>query len=296
MPLNRRTDLAMEAHELWSSGAGRPALSGVERRTIFRRGCGVTSVTVTDEEAARALGKPCGRYVTLDLTPLLRDAGDALPRAARAIGAELRLLMGRNVRTALVAGLGNAAMTPDAVGPRAAEHVLVTRHLCAEPSFSALTAVSVLTPNVLGRTGIEACEIVRGAVRAVQPDALIVIDALAARSLARLCTSVQLSDTGIVPGSGVGNHRAPLDRGTLGVPVYAVGVPTVVDAATLTLDVLEEAGRHDVDPAALRGHETVMVTTRDIDAQVAALARMIGCGIDLALQPLSFAELSALLG
>ena len=296
MPLNRRTDLAMEAHELWSAGAGRTALSGVERRTIFRRGCGVTSVTVTDEEAARALGKPCGRYVTLDLTPLLRDAGDALPRAARAIGEELRLLMGRNVRTALVAGLGNAAMTPDAVGPRAVEHVLVTRHLCAEPAFSALTAVSVLTPNVLGRTGIEACEIVRGAVRAVQPDALIVIDALAARSLARLCTSVQLSDTGIVPGSGVGNHRAPLDRGTLGVPVYAVGVPTVVDAATLTLDVLEEAGRHDVDPAALRGHETVMVTTRDIDAQVAALARMIGCGIDLALQPLSFAELSALLG
>ena len=294
MPLNRRTDLAMEAHELWR-GWGKRTLPGVESRTVFRRGCSVTSVTVGDETAARMLGKPCGRYVTIDLTAILR-ADDALERAARAVGAELRLMMGQNVRTVLVAGLGNAAMTPDAVGPKTAEHVLVTRHLCAEPAFSALTAVSVLTPNVLGRTGIEACEIVRGAVRAVRPDALIVIDALAARSLSRLCTSVQLSDTGIVPGSGVGNHRAPLDRGTLGVPVYAVGVPTVVDAATLTLDVLEEAGRRDVNPSALRGHETVMVTTRDIDAQIDQLGRILGYGIDLALQPLSFSEISALLG
>ena len=104
----------------------------------------------------------------------------------------------------------------------------------------------------------------------------------------RLCSTVQLSDTGIVPGSGVGNHRCPLSRDTLGVPVYAIGVPTVVDAATLTLDVLEEAGKSDVDPAALRGHETVMVTTRDIDAQIRELSRVIGYGIDLALQPLDF--------
>ena len=187
-------------------------------------------------------------------------------------------------------------MTPDAIGPKSAEHVLVTRHLRQEDGFSSLCPVSVLTPGVLGQTGIEVMETLRGAVRAVQPDAVIAIDALASRSLARLCTSVQLSDTGIVPGSGVGNHRCPLSRDTLGVPVYAIGVPTVVDAATLTLDVLEEAGKSDVDPAALRGHETVMVTTRDIDAQIRELARIVGYGIDLALQPLSFSELCTLLG
>ena len=248
------------------------------------------------EGAARQLGKPRGRYVTLDLSPLQKNADDVLERASRAVGAELRALLGENVKSVLVAGLGNANMTPDAIGPRSAEHVLVTRHLRQNGAFSAFCSVSVLTPGVLGRTGIEAMETLRGTVRAVQPDAVIAIDALASRSLMRLCSTVQLSDTGIVPGSGVGNHRCPLSRDTLGVPVYAIGVPTVVDAATLTLDVLEEAGKSDVDPAALRGHETVMVTTRDIDAQIRELSRVIGYGIDLALQPLDFSELCALMG
>ena len=260
--LQYRTDLAMEAHELLCARSRAQTLSGVDSRTVFRRGCSVTSVRIDTEGAARQLGKPRGRYVT----------------------------------SVLVAGLGNANMTPDAIGPRSAEHVLVTRHLRQNGAFSAFCSVSVLTPGVLGRTGIEAMETLRGTVRAVQPDAVIAIDALASRSLMRLCSTVQLSDTGIVPGSGVGNHRCPLSRDTLGVPVYAIGVPTVVDAATLTLDVLEEAGKSDVDPAALRGHETVMVTTRDIDAQIRELARVIGYGIDLALQPLDFSELCALMG
>ena len=177
--LIRRTDLAMEAHELWRSGQKTRRLAGVDSRTVFRRGCRITSVTVESEEAARAIGKPRGRYVTLDLAPLFKNADDALERAARAVGAELKTLLGENVHSVLVAGLGNAAMTPDAIGPLSTEHVLVTRHLGDLPVFSALTAVSVLTPGVLGRTGIEALEIVRGAVRAVHPDALIVIDALA---------------------------------------------------------------------------------------------------------------------
>ena len=271
-------------------------LSGVDSRTVFRRGCSVTSVRIDTEGAARQLGKPRGRYVTLDLSPLQKNADDVLERASRAVGAELRALLGENAKSVLVAGLGNASMTPDAIGPRSAEHVLVTRHLRQNGAFSAFCSVSVLTPGVLGRTGIEAMETLRGTVRAVQPDAVIAIDALASRSLMRLCSTVQLSDTGIVPGSGVGNHRCPLSRDTLGVPVYAIGVPTVVDAATLTLDVLEEAGKSDVDPAALRGHETVMVTTRDIDAQIRELSRIIGYGIDLALQPLDFSELCALMG
>lgn len=270
--LQYRTDLAMEAHELLCAQSG-AAIPGAECRTVFRRGCSVTSVHIETEGAAQRLGKPCGRYITLDLSALQKNSGELLARASRAVAAELRLLLGEHTRGVLVAGLGNAGMTPDAIGPKSAEHVLVTRHLRQEDGFSSLCPVSVLTPGVLGQTGIEAMETLRGAVRAVQ-----------------------LSDTGIVPGSGVGNHRCPLSRDTLGVPVYAIGVPTVVDAATLTLDVLEEAGKSDVDPAALRGHETVMVTTRDIDAQIRELARIVGYGIDLALQPLSFSELCTLLG
>lgn len=288
MPLTRRTDLAEEAHELCCAAEK----SGVTRRERSRAGLSVTEIAVETERAAERLGKPRGRYVTLSLGEDFCEEA-----AARALGAELRQLLGKNVRSALVVGLGNADMTPDTIGPEAAKHLLVTRHLRALPVFSALTSVSVLTPGVLGRTGIEAAALVRGAVREAQPDAVVAIDALAARSLSRLCTSVQLSNTGIVPGSGVGNRRCALTRETLGVPVFAVGVPTVVDAATLTLDVLEEAGCEKLpEPAALRGHAGVVVTTRDIDAQVRALARVIGFGIDLALQPLSFRDLRALLG
>lgn len=291
----RRTDLALEAHEMRRSG---DLPSGVVKREREVCGYPASVVAVTDEEAARALGKPIGTYVTLDLRPYWRHEANALERAATAVGTELRALIGTAaVPSALVAGLGNAAMTPDSVGPQAAEHVLVTRHLARDGAFAGLSAVSVLTPGVLGRTGMESAEILRGAARAVKPDVLIAVDALASRSLSRLCATVQLSDAGIVPGSGVGNCRKALNRETLGVPVIAVGVPTVVDAATLALDILEEAGAPGVDPAALRGHgETVMVTPRDVDAQIRELARIVGYGIDLALQPLSYAELCALMG
>jgi len=289
----RRTDLALEAHELWRQNVGERPGVAVREHDAF--GYGVSVVEVTEPEAARALGKPMGTYITLDLRPYWAHAEDALERAATAVGAELRSLI-PDAKAALVVGLGNDAMTPDAIGPQVAEHVLVTRHLMRDEAFASLTAVSVLVPGVLGRTGMEAAETIRGAVRTVRPDVLIAVDALASRSLERVCTTVQLSDTGIVPGSGVGNRRRALNRATLGIPVIAVGVPTVVDAATLALDILEEAGAADVDPAALRGHDSVMVTPRDIDAQIRELSRVVGYGVDLALQPLSYAELCALMG
>ena len=197
---------------------------------------------------------------------------------------------------ALVVGLGNRAMTPDVIGPRAADHVPATRHLKGCAAFGALADVSVLTPGVLGTTGLEAAELVRGAVETVRPDLVVAVDALASQSLGRVCTTVQLTDAGIVPGSGVGNHRRALTRETLGVPVFAVGVPTVVDAATLALDLLDEAGADLPDPAALRGQGSVMVTPRDIDARAGQLARVVGFGVGLALQPsLSLDELRALI-
>ena len=294
----RRTDLALEAHELWHGATRAGTLSGVETAEHDVRGYTATVVEVRSATAARSLGKPAGTYITLDLRPYWEHAEDATQRAAEAVGAELRALIGgAPLTTALVVGLGNAAMTPDAVGPQTAEHVLVTRHLMRDDAFASLTAVSVLTPGVLGRTGMEAAETVRGAVRTVRPDVLIVVDALASRSLARVCTTVQLSDTGLVPGSGVGNRRRALNRASLGIPVIAVGVPTVVDAATLALDILEEAGAAQLEPSALRAQSAgVMVTPRDIDAQIRELSRVVGYGIDLALQPLSYAELCALMG
>ena len=287
----RRTDLALEAHALFRAAQKDDAIDGLTLTERTRRGCAVTTVTVEGEAAARALGKPRGTYVTLDLRAL---SPEDPAYAALALRDELRALLEGTVDTALVVGLGNRTMTPDVIGPRAADHVPATRHLKGCATFDALADVSVLPPGVLGTTGLEAAELVRGAVETVRPDLIVAVDALASQSLGRVCTTVQLTDAGIVPGSGVGNHRRALTRETLGVPVLAVGVPTVVDAATLAL--LDEVGADLPDPAALRGQGSVMVTPRDIDARAEQLARVVGFGVGLALQPsLSLDELRALI-
>jgi len=195
-------------------------------------------------------------------------------------------------------GLGNAAMTPDAIGPLAADSILVTRHLiAAQPRhFSGFRPVAVQRTGVLGSTGIESAEAVRALVSQLRPAAVIAVDALASRRAGRVCSTIQLSSTGIIPGSGVGNHRTALNRETLGVPVVSIGVPTVVDSATLAADLLEEAGIHHIDEATLRaGHGSLMVTPQDIDAQVRDLAKVIGYGINWALQDLEIEEINALL-
>ena len=298
----RRTDLAMEAHELWKESAGETTrLEGVEARDTRREGFQVATVKVLNAEGAAALDKPVGTYVTLVLDGLLRREDDAFPRAARALAAELRALLpaapGEEV---LVVGLGNRAITPDAVGPLAADHTLVTRHLVdrVPEHFGAFRPVSAIAAGVLASTGMESGELVAALVEKTRPACVIAIDALASRSLRRVCRTVQLADTGIVPGSGVGNARMGLNRESLGVPVVAVGVPTVVDAATLCADVLSEAGMAELDPAALSGAgEGVIVTPREIDSQVADLAKVLGFGITLALQEgLSPEEAQALLG
>ena len=287
----RRTDLALEAHALFRAAQRDDAIDGLTLTERTRRGCAVTTVTVESKAASRALGKPRGTYVTLDLRALSPEDPAYTERAALALRDELRALLEGTVDTALVVGLGNRAMTPDVIGPCAADHVPATRHLKGCAAFGALADVSVLTPGVLGTTGLEAAELVRGAVETVRPDLVVAVDALASQSLGRVCTTVQLTDAGIVPGSGVGNHRRALTRETL-----AVGVPTVVDAATLALDLLDEAGADLPDPAALRGQGSVMVTPRDIDARAEQLARVVGFGVGLALQPsLSLDELRALI-
>lgn len=294
----KRTDLALEARELWQESAERTTrLSGVKATKTKREGYPVTRVDILDQRGEKALGKPQGSYLTIDLTTFWQRKSDFFERAVRAVGSQLRELLPEE-GPVLVIGLGNEAMTPDAVGPLAADNVLITRHLIAAmpKHFAGFRPVAVFRTGVLGTTGVESAEAVRGLVAEVQPALVIAVDALASRRVGRVCATVQLSDTGIIPGSGVGNHRAALNRETLGVPVLAVGIPTVVDAATLAADLLEESGVENIDPESLRGGgQTLMVTTQDIDRQVRDLSKVIGYGINWALQDLEIEEMNALL-
>ena len=285
--LKRRTDLAVEAHELWQqSGAKTTALPGVLARDETLEGVTLHRVEILDEDGERALGKPRGTYLTLEVGALRRHETEKFACAARAIGAALAPLLPEE-GSVLVAGIGNAAMTPDALGPRTLDHILVTRHLgTVLPDLRPVAAVGA---GVLGTTGIEVAEWVRGCAQRVKPAAVILVDALAARSVDRLCSTIQIADSGLVPGSGVGNHRMALNRAALGVPVVSVGVPTVVEAATLARDL---TGRED----GWEGREPFFVTPDSIDAKIADLARLVGYGIDLALQPgLEWEDLAALL-
>lgn len=294
----KRTDLALEAREIWQESAEKASrLNGVKATKAKLEGYPMTRVDILNEKGATSLGKPQGSYLTIDLTTFWQRKSDFFERAVRAVGGQLKSLLPAE-GPALIVGLGNAAMTPDAIGPLAADNILVTRHLIAAMPrhFSGFRPVSVFRTGVLGTTGVESAEAVRGLVAEVQPSLVIVIDALASRRVGRVCTTVQLSDTGIIPGSGVGNHRSALNRETLGVPVFSIGVPTVVDAATLAADLLEESGITEIGEEKLRNsQQNLMVTPRDIDAQVRDLGKVIGYGINWALQDLEIEEMNALL-
>ncbi len=275
-----RTDLAMEAAERASAGA----LAGVKSRVRREEGVTVIEVEILDRRGEEALGKPRGRYLTLETG---RITPEALPRLAAAAASALREMMAQLGLTpetpVLVAGLGNRTVTPDSIGPLAAERVLVTRHLLGEKKrlFEGLRPVSAVIPGVLGVTGIESAELVAGAVRAARPGLVIALDALAAGSIRRVCRTVQLASGGIAPGSGVDNARAALSEAGLGVPVIAVGVPTVVDADTLCRELAGE-----------RAAERFFVTPREIDREAAMAAKLLGYAVNMALQPLSFAEVA----
>ena len=281
-----RTDLAVEtAEELSSSRDIFSPGTGVTRTESLHCGCPVTRIRVATEAGASLLGRPPGTYVTVDLRPLLSRQEPLLPRAAACLSREFRALLPPGEGTALVVGLGNSAMTPDAVGTAALEHLLVTRHLLqAMPrQFAGLRPVASLRPGVLSATGVETLELIRGAAAHIRPAVVIVIDALAARSRHRLCATVQLSDTGLTPGSGVGNHRKAVNARTLRLPVVAVGVPTVIDGAAL-------CGDEDAAPSGL------FVTPQDIDRRIRDMGALLGTAITLALQPtLTAADVTALL-
>lgn len=262
-----RTDLALEQRELLGSGSELP---GVAAREETRSGLTVTTIDILDERGADILCKPVGRYVTVELDSLLRRREASFSDAAQLIADQLRALLPEGGGCTLVAGLGNAAMTPDAVGPLSLDSVLATRHLKKQlpEDFADFGEVCAVRPGVLGTTGLETAELLRSVCSAVSPARILAVDALASSNLERLCRTVQISNAGIVPGSGVGNDRAELCERTLGAPVIAIGVPTVVDAANFSCDEVA------------RG---MFVTPRDIDASVRDISKLIGYAIDLAL-------------
>ena len=297
----RRTDLADEAKELFEASAEKTTtLEGVRARQYGRRGCSVTAVDVLDHEGSRAIGKPMGRYLTVELRR--NQEPSYFPDTARCIAEELRRLMPRRTLDApvLIAGLGNRDITPDAIGPQVTENILITRHLqqSLPELFSSFAPVCAISTGVLGTTGVESAEMIHGVVQRIRPAYLIVVDALVSRKMERLCATVQLSNTGLIPGSGVGNYRNALNEDTLHVPVLSVGVPTVIEAATLAADLLEESGAEIAEePFSAKFDRSVIVTPKDIDSQVKELSRLIGYGINLALQPdLTVEDITAFLG
>ena len=293
--LERRTDLAMEARELLEQEGH--SLPGIESHEEEAEGFPLTTVQVTSQAGAKALGKPEGIYHTLDLAGLGRREEGAFRRAVEAVAAELRPQLPED-GPALVMCLGSRTVTPDLIGPSAVDHLLVTRHLVEgiPEHFGSLRPVAASAPGVLASTGMESSLIAQALAGELRPACVVAVDALASRSLDRLCRTVQLSDTGVIPGSGVGNHRRPLNRETLGVPVVTVGVPTVVDGATLALDLLERVGHRGTDRGDLPGGEEFFVTPREVDQRVADLGKTLGYGVSLALNPsLSLDDLVMLL-
>ncbi len=284
--MNRRTDLALEEKELWEESAEETTeLPGVRARELKQKGIQITLVEILDQRGEQELHKPVGTYVTLELSAAQQRERGGFRRAAEVLGKQLRnLLPLKKEQSVLVAGLGNRAVTPDAIGPRALDHLVVTRHLVEQmPSFfSDFRSVSAISPGVLGITGLESAEVIGGVAEKSRPDCLIVVDALASRSLERICTTIQLADTGITPGSGINNAREAFNRERFGIPVIAVGVPTVVDLETLAQDYgggLVSGEKLE----AMCGGQKLIVTPRDIDARVEQMARLVSYGINLAL-------------
>lgn len=270
--MNIRTDLALERAEI-----SEKSINGVLFDEEKIEDITVSRLEIQNETGAENLKKPIGKYITLSL-PRFTKSGGLDIRAANLLAREIRRLLPSKTGSVLVAGLGNTAITPDSLGPEVAERIIATRHISKEMrtqlGLGKLMPVSVLTPGVLGQTGIETGEILLGTVERIKPSAVIVIDALAARSLERLGSTVQLSDTGICPGSGVGNARMEISRSTLGVPVISVGVPTVVDINTLLYDVGAEKSR-EVD---------MIVTPKEVDMMIDRAAELIAVGINSSLQ------------
>ncbi len=289
--MNFRTDLALERRETLDESE----IDGVSCHTQSDENVTVSTIIIQNEHGSEVLGKPKGTYITLEVKPFMSSA-ELLDSQLTTLAEKLKALL-PETGTVLVAGLGNEKITPDALGPRCISLLLATRHISDELAksigFTSLRSVAGIVPGVLGQTGIETVEIIEGVVKKIKPSAVIIVDALASRKLSRLGTTVQMTNTGVSPGSGVGNSRKNIDEKTLGVPVVAIGVPTVVDGATMAFDLLEKLDitqEPEMYAKKMRDEKFMMVTPKEIDLVIDRAAKLVAMGINLALQPSLSAE------
>lgn len=309
--MEKRTDLALEAHEIYTEEKHIDEIVGVDIENFNEERVNVTRVKISNERGSSALKKPVGDYVTLEIPEYVHETKENFDGIIRIFSRELRRMLPKrtNDSVTLVVGLGNRNITADALGPKAVDGLLVTRHLfelMPDDISEGIMPVCAISPGVLGITGIETNEIIKGVVQRVKPDVIIAIDALASRSISRVMTTIQLSNTGIKPGAGVGNERGGLDLETLGVPVIAVGVPTVVDAATMANDtidmVIENISSHTdkdtrfykmlknidknekyalIDEVLKKSFTNLVVTPKEVDEIIDDLAEIISDGINI---------------
>ncbi len=281
-----RTDLALETKEKFEED--NVELKGVRVKEEERgENIKITEVVIETENGAKAMGKPKGIYTTIE-APEMADGEDGYHREISKVLAEvLKTMMPQGEKeelSILVVGLGNREVTPDALGPKVVDNVLITRHVIQEFGKYALgeehsNLISSIVPGVMAQTGMESVEIVRGVMKEAQPDYIVAVDALAARSVKRLNRTIQITNTGINPGSGVGNHRHALNQESMGVPVIAIGIPTVVDAATIVNDAI--SGFYEEADCTLN---SFFVTPKDIDESIKRLSFTVSEGLNLAFE------------
>ncbi len=306
--LNFRTDLATERRDIFQKANKIEQINGVQsEKQDINENIAVERVTITNEEGEKNIGKPMGKYITIDIKNLKLARDEELQQYGKTVGDELKKIIDSHVNKQdeiLVVGLGNLYVTPDSLGPKVINEIEVTRHIIKYlPQYveEGTRSVSAISPGVLGTTGIETLEIIKGIVDKVKPKMLIVIDALASRSIERISSTIQISDTGIVPGAGVGNKRAELSEKTLGIPVIALGIPTVVESAVLVNDCLdlfinklqEEAKSNDylnqlkeqdnyeeIKEALIPNNYNMIVTPKEIDDLIENMKEVVSIGIN----------------
>lgn len=308
--INFRTDLALERNEVYKEKNKLNEIDGVSVNNETINEVEISRIKILNEEGEKILQKPAGNYITLDVKKLKIADEERLSKIAETVADELRKIVGEHVNETediLVVGLGNLYVTPDALGPKVVPEIEVTRHILEYmPSIMPedTRPVSAISPGVLGVTGIETMEILKGVVQNVKPKLLIVIDALATRSIDRISSSIQIADTGIVPGAGVENTRKEISKRTLGIPVIAIGIPTVVDLATITnecidifienlqekamsndyLNKLKENDNYEeIKEALVPKDYNMIVTPKEIDKLIENMSKIVSSAINMAM-------------
>lgn len=309
-PFNFRTDLASERRDIYQRANKLEEIEGIQTtKEEISENIKVERVQITNKNGEQAIGKPIGNYITIDVKKLKIATEEEIQKASEVVTSELKSLIDKHVQKQeeiLVVGLGNVYVTPDSLGPKVINEIDVTRHLINYlPQYveEGTRPVCAVAPGVLGTTGIETMEILKGIVDNTKPKLVIVIDALASRSIDRISSTIQISDTGIVPGAGVGNTRKEISQETLGIPVIAIGIPTVVDLATIVSDGIdifigklqedaksndnlnklrEEDNYEEVKEALNVGDYNMIVTPKEIDDLIENMKDIVARGINFA--------------